>query len=233
MWVSKEIKELTMKAKFYALIIMSIINIFLVQDSGAGEFRWCKSVAEVPFSELVTSKVPKRPANFKTASHMIKDGEWEFDLPLSKVWKLYTKTPMKKIWASHYIVHQFSLAPGSNIPEKEESSTPGIQLGTRMFFDIKAFLTGKMCNMAIGFQVTRFIPESLIQFDYLDFSPPYGTQWMYFEKLSKSRTRVTQFSQYLGKNLIIDSFYKLFHNEEIPLLHQGLQQLAIESSYSE
>ena len=214
-----------MKVLFAAIALVLAAPV-LSHSASAGEFHWCRSVAETPVSELIASKVPQLPKNYSTASHFQKDGEWDYNLPIQDVWTLYTTTPMKKMWASHYIVHRFSLAPGSEVQESEETTTAGIHEGTRMFLDIKALLTGSVCNMAIGFQVTQVIPLKVIQLEYLDFSPPYGTQWMYFEKLSDTKTRVVQFSQYLGKDEVIDHFYSYFHNEEIPRLHRRLQALA-------
>ena len=215
-----------------AVIALILTTTVLPHYADAGDFRWCTSVAQTPLSELIASKVPELPKNYSTASHFQKDGEWDYNLPLQDVWTLYTTTPMKKMWESHYIVHRFSLSAGSTVQESEETTSVGIHEGTRMFLDIKALLKGNVCNMAIGFQVTQVVPLKLIQLEYLDFSPPYGTQWMYFEKLSETKTRVVQFSQYLGKDEIIDHFYAFFHNEEIPRLHRRLQQLAIEQEKS-
>lgn len=214
-----------MKKIIIGLLILGSIS---APSSHARSFKWCQSISQVPFAELVASKVPNNPANYKRDSRLIRDGEWDFDLPIKDVWTLYTKTPMKKMWNSHYIEHRFTLAPSSKIPNMELNRASGIELGTRMFFDIKAFLTGDVCNMAIGFEVTRIIPFALIQLDYLDFSPPYGRQWMYFQRINANKTKVIQYSQYLGKDLVIQNFYKFFHNEEIPRLHEQLQELAKE-----
>jgi hypothetical protein len=234
----------------YRVCLLSLIP--TLNLSWAGEVHYCRSLHQISFSELEAAKVP----SWEGTLHVSQDGTWHFDLPLEEVYALYTTTPMSGAWASKFIINRFTLVPGSAEPvdvdtrwyesqkprwandwpdlsERSKSgygstlkTWPGLTVGTRIFLDIKGALFTHFCDMAIGFEVTRAVPNQLIEINYLDFSPPYGTQRISFAADPEGGTTVTQVSYYRGKDRFLDFLYRPFHREEIPGLHERMQELA-------
>jgi len=231
----------------FLILILLVSNASWAQKQDNDHVQYCRSLHQIPFRNLLEAKVPTMP-DALSVNH---DGSWHFSLPVQEVYALYTTTPMSKAWASKYIVNRFSLPLGSSEPidvdqkwyDSKKSSWakdwpalpmpqawPGLIQGTRIYLDIKGALLNHSCDMAIGFEVTQTIPNQMIELKYLDFSPPYGVQRITFKEDGKGGTVVSQISYYKGKDPVLHLLYRPFHREEIPGLHERMQELAVKKA---
>lgn len=80
--------------------------------------------------------------------------------------------------------------------------------------------------MGMGVEVTEVKPLESIRYDYLDFSPAFGAQWIYFERLGPEQTRVRHVTEYKGKDFVVDRSYMRYHGEAIPAFHNAVKVLA-------
>ena len=201
---------------------------FVQAAQSEAHFNWCWDLNKYGPETLLHSQVPSYPRNFAQAGHRNKDGVWTFRLPLEQVWKIYTETPLKKIWKSNTIIYAFSLDPGASKPldQNQVPDKSTLQVGSRFFLNIHGEPLGLICNLGMGAEVTEIEYQKKIKFEYLDFSPSYGVQVIYFEAVDPETTRVTHMTKYQGKNEFIDSMYMMFHKEAISQLHEAAQKIA-------
>jgi hypothetical protein len=190
-------------------------------------FAWCRSLKSISNQELREAKVPRLTAEQKAQIHRHKDGNWTFDLPLEEVWDIYTQNPLRMAWNSKLIQYRFALDPVTRlkIDESSREKWPGLVKGLRFYLDILAEPIESICHMGMGVEVTEVKPLESIRYEYLDFSPAYGTQWIYFERLGPERTRVRHVTEYRGKDFIIDKSYLRYHSEAIPAFHRSVKDL--------
>lgn len=181
------------------------------------EFKWCRSLREFSLQQLASAEKPVYPKEYSTEARDRDDGTWIIDAPLSIVWAAFVTTPMKKVWSSSTIEYGFAMMRGEplKIDEREGAKWPGLQEGMRFYMDTLGEPTGSLCNMGFGIEVTEIQSRRLIKYDYLEFSPAYGEQWITFEDTGEGQTRIQWKTRYLGKDLVIDILYKIYHYEAI------------------
>lgn len=208
------------------LIVLNILGGYS-PASHAGQFEWCRALADIPQAELLNAKVPEHDYTKDKDSKLMEDGTWVFDKPLAEVWEIYTQNPLRMAWNSKTIQYRYSIDPTTKkvIDESNPYAWPGLKEGLKFYLDILAEPTGHICKMGMGVQVTEVKPLHSIKYEYLDFSPAFGSQWIVFESLGESRTRVRHMTQYRGKNFVIENTYLTFHREAIPSFHKSVQAL--------
>ncbi|MBI3547700.1 MAG: hypothetical protein HY078_01485 [Elusimicrobia bacterium] len=192
-------------------------------SAGAAEFSWCRGIKDYPDAELFAAKVPEYPQAYRNRPIKI-DGEWTFNHPIADVWRAYYGTALSRVWRSNSVKYYFATRPGS-MDRIDEARWPGLFKGLRFFLNIEGMVTGLFCHFGMGVEVTEIVPERLIKFEYLDFSPPYGEQWIEFEATPNGNTIVRHKTRYLGKDWLIDNFYASYHADAIPQLHKNAQRL--------
>ena|GEM_PF-3929533 len=200
----------------------ALVGLFALHAQAA-EFHYCQSIEKLPIQDLFTSKVPSYPPDYQTDAHDSDDGDWLINAPIAEVWQFYMHTSMKAVWTSKKIQYGFSVGP-DRLAVIDESAWPGLEVGTRFFMDIFAEPTGWLCKMGFGIEITEIQPEKLIKYEYLDFSPAYGEQWLTFAEVGPRQTRVHFQTRYLGKDSVIDMRYMSYHREAISSFQNSVKQ---------
>lgn len=190
----------------------------------AAEFHYCQSLEKFSSVELLSAQVPTYPDFYRSQAHDSDDGEWIIDAPLSEVWQTYLHTPMKTVWTSTKIQYGFAATPDHRSFIEDEESWPGLDVGTRFYMNILGEPTGYFCKMGFGIEITEIQPEKLIKYEYLDFSPAYGEQWLTFEAVGANQTRVHFQTKYLGKDPVIDFLYMSYHREAISSFQNSVKR---------
>lgn len=204
-----------------ALIFTSLFSL----SASAEAFTWCRPLKDFTADNLKASKVPERPADLKF--HRVEDGNWLFNRPIEEIWEIYTQNPLSLAWKSKLIQYAYAVDPHTKLAvnESDKALWPGLIQGLRFYLDILAEPSKSLCRMGMGVEVTEVKPLESIRYEYLDFSPAYGTQWIFFEKLGPETTRVRHVTEYRGKNFVLDQSYMHFHGEAIPSFHNSVKNL--------
>lgn len=202
---------------------LALVGLFTFH-ANAAEFHYWQSLQKLGLQELFAAKVATYPDWYQTQAHLSHDGEWLIDAPLSEVWQFYLHTPMRTVWTSEKIKYGFSVGPDHQAVI-DESKWPGLEVGTRFYLDILAEPTGYIWRIGFGIEITEIQPEKLIKYEYLDFSPAYGEQWLTFEAVGEQQTRVRFLTRYLGKDRLMDYQYMSYHQEAISSFQNSVKKI--------